>query len=86
MLLGEARKNDLQLHNINNRDLFYLLKIVWDKNIPKNEVKDNKVEGEAKGIVEEGFDFGLSENDILVRLRSKLDIFIDCTEISSNVW
>ena len=33
-----------------------------------------RTEGEAKGIVETGFDFGLSENDILKRLQEKLDI------------
>ncbi len=36
--------------------------------------KDSKVEGEAKGIVEAGADFGLSENDILERLQNKLKI------------
>ncbi|MBD5458618.1 MAG: hypothetical protein HDR27_08625 [Lachnospiraceae bacterium] len=30
MLLIEARKNDLKLHNINNVDLFNLLKILLD--------------------------------------------------------
>ncbi len=29
-------------------------------------------EGEAKGIIEMGHDFGLSEEDILVRLQKKL--------------
>lgn len=31
-------------------------------------------EGEAKGIIEMGHDFGLSEEDILVRLQKKLNI------------
>lgn len=31
-------------------------------------------EGEAKGIIEAGFDFGLSEHDILKRLQHKLNI------------
>lgn len=31
-------------------------------------------EGEAKGIVEAGFDFGLSESDILNRLQQKMNI------------
>ena len=35
---------------------------------------EGKLEGEAKGIVEIGLDFGLSENDILIRLQMKLDI------------
>jgi len=33
-----------------------------------------KAEGEAKGIVETGFDFGLSEKDILDRLQDKMNI------------
>ena len=33
----------------------------------ENEAKD-EVKGEAKGIVETGFEFGVSENDILKRL------------------
>ena len=44
MLLVEARENNLQLHNINNKDLFYLLKIILDKNISKSEAKDKVIE------------------------------------------
>lgn len=36
--------------------------------------KEGKIEGEAKGIIEAGFDFGISENDILQRLQNKLDV------------
>ena len=36
--------------------------------------KEGEAKGEAKGIIETGFDFGLSENDILERLQKKLDI------------
>jgi len=36
--------------------------------------KEGKIEGEAKGIIEAGFDFGLSENDILERLQNKLKV------------
>ena len=31
-------------------------------------------EGEAKGIIEMGHDFGLSEEDILARLQKKLTV------------
>ena len=31
-------------------------------------------EGEAKGIIEMGHDFGLSEEDILARLQKKLNV------------
>ena len=123
MLLVEARENDLQWHNINNKDLFYLLKIVLDKSIPKNEAKEkaiqytrenktdksvvmtvagatntkldynalekgdgamctlfeeiakeNQLQGKAEGIIETGLDCGLSENDILIKLQTKLDV------------
>lgn len=36
--------------------------------------KENEAKGEAKGIVETGFEFGYSESDILKRLQEKLDI------------
>lgn len=119
MLLVEAGKNDLILHNINNMAFFGMLKVILDKSIPKNEAKKKVIEyavrhnvnktvvmtvagatgsnidynafekgdgdvctlfneiakeGEAKGIIETGFDFGLSENDILERLQKKMDI------------
>ena len=37
MLLVEARKNNLTLHNMNNVDLFNLLQIILDRSISKNE-------------------------------------------------
>lgn len=36
--------------------------------------KDGKMEGKAEEIVEIGYEFGLSENDILERLHTKLNI------------
>lgn len=36
--------------------------------------KENEIKGEAKGIVEAGFDFGFSESDILERLQKKLNL------------
>ena len=35
---------------------------------------------EAKGIVETGFDFGLSENDILKRLQEKLNLSLQMAQ------
>ena len=120
----EARKNDLKLHNINNRDLFNLLGILLDRNGKLQETRDrainyarehrvektvimtaagaanckidyNKIarkggadmctvfeetrregiaEGEAKGIIETGYEFGISEEEILARLQKKLNI------------
>ena len=37
MMLIEARKNNLMLHNVNNVDFFNLLGIILDRSIPKNE-------------------------------------------------
>ena len=129
MLLVEARENDLQLHNINNRDLFNLLEILLNNSRPMNEIKDmaidyarehdvnksvvmtvagaanckldynafekgdggmctlfekiakeNEVIGEAKGIVETGYEFGASEADILKRLQQKLEISLQTAQ------
>ena len=44
MLLVEARKNDLILHNMNNRDLFNLLQIILDQTITKNEAKEKAIQ------------------------------------------
>ena len=33
-----------------------------------------KAEGEAKGIIETGYEFGISEEEILARLQKKLNI------------
>ena len=48
MLLVEARKNDLVLHNMNNRDLFCLLQIVLDKSMTKNEAKQKAIQYSEK--------------------------------------
>lgn len=127
MLLVEARENALQLHNINNKDLFNLLEILLNNKRPMQETKNmaidyakehnvdksvvmtvagaencrldynafakgdggmctlfdkiakdgeaiGKLQGEAKGIVETGYEFGVSEADILKRLQQKLEI------------
>lgn len=123
MLLVEARKNNLSLHNMNNVDLFNLLEIVLDRSISKNEAmekaikyseghktdksvimtvagatnskidygvfkkgagdmctlfkeiaNESKAEGRAEEIIETGYEFGLSENDILERLQKKLNV------------
>lgn len=124
MHLVEARKNNLKLHNMNNKDLFNLLEILLAKSGKLNETrekainyareheveksvimtaagaanckidynmierkgdadmctvfeetrKEGVVEGEAKGIIETGLEFGLSEDDILTRLQNKLNV------------
>lgn len=129
ILLVEARKNDLQLHNINNKDLFNLLEIILDKSKSLNEIKnkaidyakvhevnktvvmtvagaanckldynafergdggmctlfekiakENELKGEAKGIVETGYAFGVSEEEILKRLQQKLEISVSVAQ------
>ena len=127
MILVEARENKLELHNNNNRDLFNLLEILLDTELPRNMIKtkaiqygeehntektvimtvagaintkldydslakgdgrmctvfdeiakESEARGEVKGraieIIETGFEFGLSEDDILSRLQKKLDV------------
>ena len=124
MHLVEARKNDLKLHNVNNKDFLNLLEILLDKNnklsvtrkkainyarehkVEKSVImtvagaanckmdynrmlkkgdadmctvfeetrKEGVAEGEAKGIIETGYEFGLSEDDILARLQKKLNV------------
>jgi hypothetical protein len=44
MLLVEAKENNLVLHNVNNRDLFNLLEILLDTEIPKNQVKEKVIQ------------------------------------------
>ena len=38
---------------------------------------EGREEGHAKGIIESGYDFGLSDNDILTRLQKKLQITLE---------
>ena len=131
MHLVEAKKNDLKLHNINNKDLFNLFEILLNKKGKLSEIREKAInyatehkveksvimtvagaanckmdynmlerrdadmctvfeetrregieEGKAEGIekgkaeeiVESGYEFGLSEDDILTRLQKKLNI------------
>lgn len=43
MFLIEARQNNLTLHNMDNKDLFELLRIILDNNISKNEAKQKAI-------------------------------------------
>ena len=43
MHLIEARKNNLKLHNINNRDLFNLLEILFDKDKGLKKAKEQAI-------------------------------------------
>lgn len=44
MLLVEAKENNLVLHNVNNRDLFNLLEILLDTELPKHKVKEKAIQ------------------------------------------
>ena len=130
ILLVEARKNNLILHNVKNMALFNMMKVILDKSLPRDEArkkvidyarehhvdksvimtvagatnckidynalskkgdfdmctlfdeiaKENEVKGRAVEIVETGFEFGLSENDILERLQKKLNLSLQMAQ------
>lgn len=44
MLLVEARNNNLKLHNVNNRDLFELIHIIFDRMLSKNEAREKAIQ------------------------------------------
>ena len=44
ILLVEARENNLVLQNVNNRDLFNLLEILLNTEMPRNEVKEKAIQ------------------------------------------
>ena len=43
-------------------------------------LEEGRAEGRAEEIIESGYDFGLSEYDILVRLQKKLQITLEQAE------
>ena len=46
---------------------------VFDEIAKEGEVK-GRIDGEAKGIIEIGLEFGVSKGDILSKLQKKLDV------------
>ena len=52
---------------------------VFDEIAKESEAKGRR-EGEAKGIIEIGFEFGLSESDVLSRLQKKLDVSLQMAQ------
>lgn len=48
--------------------------------------KENEIKGRAKEIVETGYEFDFSENDILVRLQRKLDITLQQAQGYLNMF
>ena len=66
---------------VDNYSVFYVIKgdfalcTLFYETAIKNEVK-----GRAAEIVETGFEFGLSENDILERLQRKLNVSLQTAQ------
>ena len=50
------------------------------KEIARESEKKGKAEGRAAEIVETGYEFGLSEDNILERLQKKLDISFEAAQ------
>lgn len=48
--------------------------------------EETRLEGEAKGIVEVGIEFGIPENDILERLQNKLNVSIQKAQEYLNIF
>ena len=73
----QARKNREWRHE-------YMTLLMRDQeNIEKGMEKGmekGKIEGRAEEIIESGFEFGLSEKDILTRLQNKLDISLHAAQ------
>lgn len=63
----QARKNREWRHE-------YMTLLMRDQENIEKGMEKGKIEGRAEEIIESGFEFGLSEKDILTRLQNKLDI------------
>lgn len=63
----QARKNRKWRHE-------YMTLLMRDQENMEKGIEKGKIEGRAEEIIETGFEFGLSEQDILKRLQKKLDI------------
>lgn len=48
--------------------------------------EETRLEGETKGIVETGIEFGIPENDILERLQNKLNVSIQKAQEYLNIF
>ena len=58
---------------------------LFEKIAKENEAM-GKLKGEAKGIVETGYEFGASETDILKRLQQKLEISVQTAQEFLNMF
>ena len=69
----QARKNREWRHE-------YMTLLMRDQENMEKGMEKGKIEGRAEEIIESGFEFGLSENDILTRLQNKLDISLQAAQ------
>ena len=54
--------------------------LVYEKEIAMEAREEGMLEGRAMGIIETGFDLGLSESAILEKLQKKLNISLQTAE------
>ena len=59
--------------------------MLFDEIAKESETK-GETRGRALGIIETGYDFELSDNDILVRLQKKLDISLQQAQEYLNLF
>ena len=71
--LEQARKNREWRHE-------YMTLLMRDQENMEKGMEKGKIEGRAEEIIESGFEFGLSEKDILTRLQNKLDISLQAAQ------
>ena len=55
-------------------NMYYWKRSCKEKKVWSVYFRKHGMKGEAKGIIEMGHDFGLSEEDILARLQKKLNV------------
>lgn len=71
--VAQARRNREWKHE-------YMTLLMRDQENIEKGMEKGKIEGRAEEIIESGFEFGLSEKDILTRLQNKLDISLHAAQ------
>ncbi len=75
MHLVEARKNNLTLHNMDNRDFFGLLEILLDKSMTAKEVREKAIEYAESNSVDES---------VVMTAASAADCVIDYDKVGKK--
>lgn len=81
MLLVEARESHLRLHNINNVDLFCLLKILLDANKPTKEVKAEAIRYVKEHSVDKSVIMAIAGT-----AKCKIDYYELSKKEEGNMW